>query len=53
MTTTDVFIDIGKDHYSIKPRINALSDHDAQLIAINNIKSIFTTWSFPFLLIYK
>jgi hypothetical protein len=29
-----------KDHYSIKPVINEMSDHDAQLIVINNMKPV-------------
>jgi hypothetical protein len=31
----NIFIDNGR-HYTIKPRINGLSDHDAQLITLNN-----------------
>jgi hypothetical protein len=39
-TTTDNVFTEGtrKDHYSIKPVINELPNHDAQLIVINNIK---------------
>jgi hypothetical protein len=29
-----------KDHYAIKPVINGLFDHDAQLIVISNIKPV-------------
>jgi hypothetical protein len=37
----NVFIDSPrKDRYSIKPVINGPSDHDAQLIVINNIKPV-------------
>jgi hypothetical protein len=40
-TIDNVFINsTRKDHYSVKPMINELSDHDAQPIVINNIKHI-------------
>jgi hypothetical protein len=37
----NVFIDsIRKDHYSMKPVISRLSEHDALLIVINNINQL-------------
>jgi hypothetical protein len=39
ITATDnIFIDkVNYENYSIHPRLNGLSDHDAQIITINNI----------------
>jgi hypothetical protein len=34
-----------KDHYSIKPVINGLSDHGTQLKAINNIKTVANNYN--------
>jgi hypothetical protein len=46
-TATDkVFVDsTRKDCYSIKPVINGLFDHDAELIVINNIEPVFSNYN--------
>jgi hypothetical protein len=33
------------DHYSLKPVINGLSNHDAQLIVINNVKPVVINYN--------
>jgi hypothetical protein len=39
-----VFIDISSSQYSMKPVINGLSDHDAQLLVLNNTKTLFSNY---------
>jgi hypothetical protein len=34
-----------KDHYSVKPVINGLPHHDAQIIVINNVKPIVSNYN--------